>query len=184
MGRLQRTALAILRNKEDAEDAVQDALCRAYIRLQSFQGKSSLSTWLTRIVINSALMIRRRRNGRQGRYTAGRDSRGPNLERPQLQNRSINGTKPRADICRINEVHGLLGGGNASTLPPRLREGGGSNCVTWREYIPPQPQVKSLVFGWYSAFKSLEYLRARPETHKKAASLICDTCEQATRIYS
>jgi RNA polymerase sigma-70 factor, ECF subfamily len=63
-GKLRGIAFAILRNREDAEDAVQDGLCRAFTKLQSFQGRSSFSTWLTRIVINSSLMIRRRRNGR------------------------------------------------------------------------------------------------------------------------
>jgi len=48
-----------LRNKEDAEDAVQDSWCRAYRNLRSFQGRSAFSTWLTRIAINSALMRRR-----------------------------------------------------------------------------------------------------------------------------
>jgi RNA polymerase sigma-70 factor (ECF subfamily) len=57
--RLFRTALAVLRNKEDAEDAVQDSWCRAYRNLHSFQGRSAFSTWLTRIAINSALMRRR-----------------------------------------------------------------------------------------------------------------------------
>lgn len=59
--RLYRTAFALLCNKEDAEDAVQESLCKAYTRLRSFEGRSSFSTWLTRIVINSALMARRRR---------------------------------------------------------------------------------------------------------------------------
>src|SRR5579862_5189624 len=58
--RLYRIALSVLRNKEDAEDAVQDAWCRAYSKLYTFAGRSSLATWLTRIVINSALMIRRK----------------------------------------------------------------------------------------------------------------------------
>ena len=58
--KLYRTAVALLRNKEDAEDAVQDGLCKAYTNLRSFQGRSSFSTWLTSIVINSALMLRRR----------------------------------------------------------------------------------------------------------------------------
>jgi len=60
--RLYRTAFGILRNKEDAEDAVQDGLCMAFTKLRSFEGRASFSTWLTRIVINSALMLRRRRN--------------------------------------------------------------------------------------------------------------------------
>jgi RNA polymerase sigma-70 factor (ECF subfamily) len=59
--KLYRTAFAVLRNKEDAEDAVQDGLCSAYTKLRSFQGRSSFSTWLTRIVINTALMNRRRK---------------------------------------------------------------------------------------------------------------------------
>src|ERR1700687_2438113 len=62
--KLHRVAFNLLRNKEDAEDAVQDGLCRAYTGLRSFQGRSSFSTWLTRIVINSALMSRRRKSVR------------------------------------------------------------------------------------------------------------------------
>lgn len=62
--RLYRAAFALLRNKEDAEDAVQDGLYKAYTSLRSFKGRSSFSTWLTRIVINSALMTRRRKRKR------------------------------------------------------------------------------------------------------------------------
>ncbi len=58
--RLYRVAFNVLRNKEDAEDAVQDGWCKAYSKLHTFEGRSSLSTWLARIVINAALMIRRR----------------------------------------------------------------------------------------------------------------------------
>jgi RNA polymerase sigma-70 factor, ECF subfamily len=57
--RLLKTAFKITRNKEDAEDAVQDSFLRAFMRINEFRGASSFSTWLTRIVINSALMIRR-----------------------------------------------------------------------------------------------------------------------------
>src|SRR5579864_4161398 len=60
--KLYRIAFGVLRNKEDAEDALQDGLCQAYTSLRSFQGRSSFSSWLTRIVINAALMIRRRNN--------------------------------------------------------------------------------------------------------------------------
>jgi RNA polymerase sigma-70 factor (ECF subfamily) len=61
-GRLYHTAFAVLHNKEDAEDALQDAMCKAFTRLRSFQGRSSFSTWLMRIVVNSALMTRRRKS--------------------------------------------------------------------------------------------------------------------------
>ena len=62
-GRYQRplfqTALRVLGNTEDAEDAVQDGLLSAYRNLKRFEGRSQFSTWLTRIVINAALMKRR-----------------------------------------------------------------------------------------------------------------------------
>ena len=64
--RLYRIALALLNNKEDAEDALQEGFCKAFTSLCSFQGRSSFSTWLTRIVINSALMARRRKSAHPG----------------------------------------------------------------------------------------------------------------------
>jgi RNA polymerase sigma-70 factor, ECF subfamily len=53
-------AYSILRNREDAEDAVQEAFLSAYRHLRSFEGRSALRTWLTRIVLNAALMIQRK----------------------------------------------------------------------------------------------------------------------------
>jgi RNA polymerase sigma-70 factor (ECF subfamily) len=53
-------AYSILRNKEDAEDAVQDAFLSAYLHLHAFEGRSAFTTWFTRIVFNAALMIRRK----------------------------------------------------------------------------------------------------------------------------
>ena len=64
--RLLKIALRITRNREDAEDAVQDSMMRAFVHLNDFHGNSSFSTWLTRIVMNSALMINRKnRSARQ-----------------------------------------------------------------------------------------------------------------------
>lgn len=54
-------AYSILCNKEDAEDAVQNAFLSAYLHLRSFEGRAALKTWFTRIVLNAALMIRRKR---------------------------------------------------------------------------------------------------------------------------
>ena len=53
---LFRVALRRLRNVEDAEDAVQDALLSAYKHIGQFEGRSQLSTWLTTIVTNVSLM--------------------------------------------------------------------------------------------------------------------------------
>jgi RNA polymerase sigma-70 factor (ECF subfamily) len=62
--RLYRLALRLLRSKEEAEDAVQDALLSAYRNLSSFEGRSMFSTWLTRIVVNAALVRMRRQRAR------------------------------------------------------------------------------------------------------------------------
>lgn len=58
---LFRIALRRLRNVEDAEDAVQDALLSAYKHIDQFEGRSQLSSWLTRIVINATGMKLRSR---------------------------------------------------------------------------------------------------------------------------
>ena len=62
--RLLNTAIHILRNREDGEDAVQDSFLKAYRRIETFNGRSAVSTWLTRIVINTCLMQLRRQRTR------------------------------------------------------------------------------------------------------------------------
>jgi RNA polymerase sigma-70 factor (ECF subfamily) len=56
MARLLAAARRLLRNEEEARDAVQSGFIRAFQALPRFRGDSSLSTWLHRIVINEALM--------------------------------------------------------------------------------------------------------------------------------
>jgi RNA polymerase sigma-70 factor, ECF subfamily len=55
MARIFRTALRITRNREDAEDAVQQSVLNAFAHRAQFRGQSAFSTWLTRIAINEAL---------------------------------------------------------------------------------------------------------------------------------
>ena len=59
--RIHRTILSITKNKEDAEDALQESFLRAYLGLKSFEGRASFCTWLTRIAINTSLMVLRKR---------------------------------------------------------------------------------------------------------------------------
>ena len=61
-----RVAFRITRNREDAQDVVQESFLKAFTHLDRFQEKSSFSTWLTRIAINEGLMsLRRSRAGRE-----------------------------------------------------------------------------------------------------------------------
>jgi RNA polymerase sigma-70 factor, ECF subfamily len=62
--RLYRRIQSITRNHEDAEDALQETFLRAYLALDSFEGRSQFASWLTSIAINSALMLLRRRRTR------------------------------------------------------------------------------------------------------------------------
>ena len=59
-------ARRITRSNEDAEDVVQESLQLAFIHLKSFKGDSRVSTWLSRIAINAALMkLRKKRRLRE-----------------------------------------------------------------------------------------------------------------------
>lgn len=65
--RHEQAVLAVARritnNREDAEDVAQESLHKAFVHLGDFQEKSRFSTWLTRIAMNEAFMLLRRRRG-------------------------------------------------------------------------------------------------------------------------
>ena len=63
-GRMLSVARRILRNEEDARDAVQQAFLSAFRAVGRFNGNSRLTTWLHRIVVNTALMTMRSRSRR------------------------------------------------------------------------------------------------------------------------
>lgn len=59
--RVFRSISRVARDHGDAEDALQDSLMRAFVNIRQFDRRSTFSTWLTRIGINSALMILRKK---------------------------------------------------------------------------------------------------------------------------
>src|SRR5690242_7330836 len=59
--RIFRLAMNITQNREDAEDAMQDAFLKAFQHLGDFQGGSRFYTWLVRIAVNESLMRLRKR---------------------------------------------------------------------------------------------------------------------------
>jgi len=62
--RLYSTIFRIIKNREDAEDVLQETFLRAYLALHTFEGRSSFYSWLTRVGINSAFMVLRKRRAR------------------------------------------------------------------------------------------------------------------------
>lgn len=76
----------VLKNREDAEDNLQNAFCKAYGKIQQFEGKSQFSTWLMRIAINEALMTLRKRRSQGLRLQADQDSDRDDREpRPEIR---------------------------------------------------------------------------------------------------
>jgi RNA polymerase sigma-70 factor, ECF subfamily len=61
-GQVYGLSLNMLRNREDAEDNLQNVLVKAFHNIERFEGNSQFSTWLVRITINEALMKLRKRN--------------------------------------------------------------------------------------------------------------------------
>jgi RNA polymerase sigma factor (sigma-70 family) len=116
-GRILRATYRITRNQEDAEDALQEAFLNAFVHLKDFDGRSNFSTWLTRIAINSALMILRKR--RQGREIlvdqfAERDAAGPVWE--------ISDPNPGPETNYAREEREKLLWGAIEELRPSLRK--------------------------------------------------------------
>jgi RNA polymerase sigma-70 factor (ECF subfamily) len=59
--RILRVAQRVTGNREDVEDVVQQSFQKAFVHLRDFKGRSSFSTWLTRVAINEGLMLQRKR---------------------------------------------------------------------------------------------------------------------------
>jgi RNA polymerase sigma-70 factor, ECF subfamily len=102
---LFRVAFRRLRNVEDAEDAVQDALLSAHKCIGQFQGRSKLSTWLTRIVTNTALM-KLRRHSRYQMLSLGQD---PENEGVTFANDLMDGGPNPEAIYAKTEMNETLG---------------------------------------------------------------------------
>ncbi|MEA3039354.1 MAG: polymerase sigma-70 factor, subfamily [Sphingomonadales bacterium] len=104
--RLFRTAWSVLKNREEAEDAVQSAYLGAFRAIGGFEGRSSLSTWLTRIVLNEALGRVRSARRRRAGLDAGSIV---HLEdyREKLMRGSMTGAAPDAAVAR-EQMRSLL----------------------------------------------------------------------------
>lgn len=128
--RVYRTARAIVRDEEEAEDVMQQAYVNAFTHLRQFNGQAQFSTWLTRITVNESL-ARLRRRGRTRAFDdtgAIRDSEGPpardNPEREAfagelrvLLERAID-TLPRRlrEVFVLRDVQGLSTAETAALL--------------------------------------------------------------------
>jgi RNA polymerase sigma-70 factor (ECF subfamily) len=119
--RLFRAAWSILRNRAEAEDAVQSAYLKAFASIHLFEARSSLSTWLTRIAINEALGRQRAARRRRARLDA-------------------------ASIVQIDEYRDKLMRGSTPALSPEGSVARGQLRRLLEEAIAGLPEAFRLVF--------------------------------------
>ena len=110
-----RLAIGIMRNREDAEDVLQDAMLKAYCNLKQFQGNSRFYTWIVRITINEALMKIRRRHGDKQVMLDDVIESERGYRRPEIEDWSNYPEK----FCAQRELHEILHDA-LSSLSPRL----------------------------------------------------------------
>jgi RNA polymerase sigma-70 factor (ECF subfamily) len=113
---LFHSALGIMGNPHDAEDALQDGLLSAFRNLKSFRGRSQFSTWLTRVVINAALM---RRRGQAVRPSAAAAEPFSDEELPIVERLVSKGMNPEQLFGRL-EIREILRD-HLDELTPMLR---------------------------------------------------------------
>lgn len=104
--RLFRVAWSVLKERDEAEDVVQSTYMRGFEAIDSFAGRSSLSTWLTRIAINEALG-RARAAGRRRKRLDANSVVDLNEYRDHLMRGSMQGGKPDAELAQ-GEIRAML----------------------------------------------------------------------------
>ena len=182
-------ALRYTRIPEDAEDIVQETFQKAFLHLHKFEGKSSFCTWLTRIAVNEALMLLRRR--RVVREISVDDSSegetaAPSLDVPEP------GRDPEANYLKREEAGILSAAINKLTLRLRtaieLRELGElSTQETARRMSLSVGAVKARVFhGRRKLRKTLRRLGitargAQPLTVARLANWSCASVRRESR---
>ena len=114
---LFRAARRITKTREDAEDAVQDALVQAFAHLKDFEGRSNVGTWLTRIAINSALMILRKKRATTLVPVEESTIRGENR-----RTRELPGAGPSPEVTCLQRERERSLSMALSELTPALRE--------------------------------------------------------------
>ncbi|HXJ96229.1 MAG TPA: sigma-70 family RNA polymerase sigma factor [Terriglobia bacterium] len=114
---LYQTALRLLGNPEDAEDALQDGLLSAARNFKRFEGRSKFSTWLTRIVINAALM---RLRSQRARPTISLEQEDPEQRDLTLGSR-IPDSRPGPEERYVRKERYEILERGLETLPPYLQ---------------------------------------------------------------
>jgi RNA polymerase sigma-70 factor (ECF subfamily) len=116
--KILRRTYRIVKNWQDAEDVLQESFIKAFVHLKNFEERSSFSSWFTRIAINNALMMVRKRRGYIEIPTDSiNDDSGTRDHRRELRDL----TESPEGRCARRERQELLKG-EIQRLPPGLRD--------------------------------------------------------------
>ena len=115
-GMLMRRIYRIVRQPEDAEDVLQETLLSAYQHLDSFRGACRFSTWITKIGINRALMLLRKRKSQPENRPEVITDDGWNLETREFRDPGLN---PEQRYVMSRTMQGLSQA--IDKLPPHFR---------------------------------------------------------------
>jgi RNA polymerase sigma-70 factor (ECF subfamily) len=157
--RFVRIAYRILENNEDAEDAVQDAFVSACRHFGKFEGCCAPTTWLTRIVMNAALMVRRKRKNTRCSFHEMDAAMSSFAE-------TVPDTQPNPELAYSRaESHEILKTG-LQELNPRLRE-----AVSARYYDELSGTEASVALGISLRTYKARLFRGRRLLQKRATPI-------------
>ena len=166
-------AYSILRNREDAEDAVQSAFLSGYRHLRSFEGRSALRTWFTRIVLNAALMIQRKRRPSAFALLPG-NSNAHEVNWPE----SIPGAQPDPETAHAEQEIVVLVSGILEKMKPKLRQ-----AFTMTYFDELSGSEASALLGISSSTFKARLFRARRELLNQAQRALrasrCSACKES-----
>ena len=168
--RILRTVLQITRDVADAEDTLQEALLKAYIHIGRFEGRSAFSSWLTRIAINSALMLSRKKRS-QPVYSFESGSDVDDFKFPEPMETSYNPEESCIQNALEDELDHAI-----RYLSPTLRA---VVQIRYRENASISEIAKILGIS-ESAVKS-RLLRARSKLRRHLGKNWCPRCEVDSR---
>ena len=156
-----RTVFRIVRNSEDAEDVVQDSFFRAFMRLASFKRTCAFSTWVTRIGINSALLLLRRHRNELHRQLITWDA-----EDNHPFDDLVEVSPSPEDLAVSTEMANALAGG-ISRLPTLLRD-----VISFRCYESASTKEVAMTMGLSEAAVKTRLCRARSKLRQTLRSQV------------
>jgi RNA polymerase sigma-70 factor (ECF subfamily) len=167
--RLYRRIFSITRSREDTEDVLQETFLRAFTRIDSFEGRSQFSTWLTRIAINTALMFLRKQRTRGEMSLHAQPESGDEICSFDICDSALN----PEEICdlkqRFNVMYGAI-----ERLDPKLR-------TAVRVWISKERSMKEIAC---SLDVSIASVKARIHRARKKLALYSGIGQHARRAPS